>query len=149
MNLLWALVGLLGLVLVAVSWVLLRSRSDRSDPAPDAEQAPPSQVLPKRAPASWGKVLVVSDPKRACRAVLKIQGQTFPSEAAPRLPLADCSVANCRCHFVPAKERRAGTERRSGLDRRSQLRFEPGKPGDRRSGKDRRRRDTHEWDQTI
>jgi hypothetical protein len=92
---------------------------------------------------------VVSDPAKACPAALRLEGQSFANEAAPRLPLSDCSVANCHCHYVPAEERRTGVERRSGADRRTQLRFEPGKTGDRRSGKDRRHRKGYEWDRTI
>lgn len=149
MKMLWVLVGVLVLVLGAVVWVLMRSRSERSLPTADARQALPPRPPPKRPAASWGKTVVVPDPAKACPAVLRIQGQSFTNEAAPRLPLSNCSVANCQCHYVPAEERRAGPERRSGTDRRSQLRFEPGKEGDRRSGKDRRHRKGYDWNQTI
>ncbi|GAB3728333.1 hypothetical protein GCM10028862_05730 [Luteimonas pelagia] len=42
-------------------------------------------------------------------------------------------------------ERRSGRERRQNSERREEFRFEPGK-GDRRSGKDRRKRSG--WDDT-
>lgn len=149
MKMLWVLVGLLVLVLGAVVWVLMRGRSDQSLPGASAQQAPPPRPPPRRIATSWGKTVVVPDPASACPAVLRIQGQSFTNEAAPRLPLSTCSVANCQCHYVPAEERRTGPERRSGQDRRSQLRFEPGKEGDRRSGKDRRHRRGYDWNQTI
>jgi hypothetical protein len=149
MKILWVLVGLLVLVLGAVVWVVMRSRSDRSVSPAGTQETQPARPLPKRSAASWGKTVVVPDPAKACPAVLRIQGQSFTNEAAPRLPLSNCSVANCQCHYAPAKERRAAEERRSGMDRRTQLRFEPGKAGDRRSGKDRRHRKGYDWDQTI
>ena len=149
MKMLWVLIGLLILVLGAVVWVLLRSRSDRSLDAAVAQQALPVRPPPKRPAASWGKTVVVPDPAKACPAVLRIQGQSFSNEAAPRLPLSNCSVASCQCHYVPAEERRTGQERRSGADRRTQLRFEPGKQGERRSGKDRRHRKGYDWNRTI
>jgi hypothetical protein len=149
MNMLWVLAGLLTVVLGALLWVLLRSRPDRTVVPTESRDAPPVRPKP-RLPATWGKTIVVPDPANACPAVLRIQGQSFANEAAPRLPLVNCSVANqCKCHFVPAAERRRGEDRRSGTDRRTQLRFEPGKPGDRRTGKDRRHRKGYDWDHTI
>jgi hypothetical protein len=146
---LWVVSGLLTVVLVTLLWVLFRSRSDRADPAEERRDPPPARPKPRPA-ATWGKTVVVPDPGDACPAVLRIKGQSFANEAAPRLPLANCSIANrCKCHYVPAVERRKGEERRSGTDRRTQLRFEPGKAGDRRSGKDRRHRKGYDWDQTI
>ena len=149
MNVFWVLAGLLVLVLGAVVWVLMRSRSDRPPPTADTRQAQPSRPPPKRASASWGKTVVVPDPTKACPAVLRIQGRSFANDAAPRLPLSNCSSASCQCYYEPASERRTYKERRSGEERRGQLRFEPNKPADRRSGKDRRQRKSYDWDHTV
>jgi hypothetical protein len=146
----WLLAGLLVVVVAAIAWVLLRSRSHAADPAPAQQDAPAARPAPRRAPPTWGKTVLVPDPANACPAVLKIRGQALSNESAPRLPLADCTMADrCQCRFMPAPERRIGAERRSGTDRRTQLRFEPGKAGDRRSGKDRRHRGRYDWDHTI
>lgn len=149
MKMIWVLVGLLIVVLGAVLWVVLRARSAKAEAVVASHQPLPARPTPSRPAATWGKVVVVPDPAAACPAVLRLQGQSFPNDDAPRLPLPDCSVANCQCRYAPAKERRNGAERRSGMDRRTQLRFEPGKPGDRRSGKDRRHRRGYDWDHTI
>ena len=149
MKMLWVLVGLLVVVLAAVIWVVIRTRSGRSRAPARPRDALFARSIPWSFAATWGKTFVVPDPAKACPAALRIEGQSFSNEAAPRLPLADCSVANCHCHYVPGQERRTGSERRSGADRRTQLRFEPGKAGDRRSGKDRRHRNGYEWDRTI
>jgi hypothetical protein len=148
----WVLIALTILVLGTILWVVLRSRAEppSTRTATASQQPPAARPTPARStPTTWGKTVVVPDPAKACPAVLRIQGQTFESDAAPRLPLADCSFANCQCHYVAAKERRSNAERRSGTDRRTQLRFEPGDPGDRRSGKDRRHRKGYDWDRTI
>ena len=149
MNMLWVLAGLLTAVLGALLWVLLRHRRDKAEVPTESRDSPVARPKP-RPTATWGKTVVVPDPADACPAVLRIKGQSFANEAAPRLPLANCSIANrCKCRYVPAVERRKSDERRSGTDRRTQLRFEPGKPGDRRTGKDRRHRKGYDWDQTI
>jgi hypothetical protein len=167
MKVIWVLVGLLIVVLAAILWVALKTRSARvaepirsREPAPSKRAPRPPATIsgppppatksgPKPPASTWGRTVVVPDPEKACPAARRMDGQSFPNESAPRLPLANCSVANCQCHYVPAKERRDGTERRSGTDRRTQLRFEPGKAGDRRSGKDRRHRKGYDWDHTI
>ncbi len=151
MKMLWVLIGLLLVVLAALLWVILRNRGDKPlvPTTTTTKPLPPDTPAPKREPKAWGKTVVVPDPANACPAVLKIAGQSFENDEAPRLPLASCGNANCQCHYVPAVERRSGQERRSGKDRRTGLRFEPGKPGDRRSGQDRRRRKGYDWNSTI
>jgi hypothetical protein len=146
MEMVWILAALIALVLCAVVWVIWRTRSDASvEPAP-----PPAATAPRRAlRPTWGKAIVVPDRAKACQAVLQLDGHEFPNADAPRLPLPSCTVSNCKCYYVPARERRLRTERRSGIDRRSGLRYEPGQPGDRRSGKDRRHGDNYDWDHTI
>ena len=51
-------------------------------------------------------------PSSACDAAKATGGQRFLSAAAPRLPLADCDVANCKCRYVHYKDRRSGDDRR-------------------------------------
>ena len=50
-----------------------------------------------------------------CPAVESIKVQRFLSEDAPGLPLADCSVVECRCKYVHYADRRGGArDRRLG-----------------------------------
>ena len=49
----------------------------------------------------------------ACRAARDMAGRRFLSGAAPRLPLPDCDVLECKCRFVHHADRRSGTDRRS------------------------------------
>lgn len=37
----------------------------------------------------------------------------FLSTAAPKLPLAECNVLECKCRFVHHKDRRASKDRRT------------------------------------
>ncbi|MCU0766826.1 MAG: hypothetical protein MUE39_05525 [Gammaproteobacteria bacterium] len=146
MEMLWVLAALTGVVLAVVGWVMWRSHSG----GPIEPLPPASRDGPKRAmKPTWGKVVVVPDRAHACRAVLEIEGREFPNADAPRLPLPNCTFSNCKCYFVPARERRLRLERRCGLDRRTGLRFEPGTEGDRRSGKDRRHGSHYDWDHKV
>ena len=49
----------------------------------------------------------------ACKAAKDMTGRRFLSTAAPKLPLPDCDVLDCKCCFVHHKDRRAGKDRRS------------------------------------
>jgi len=75
----------------------------------------------------------------ACRAARELKGRRFLSSEAPTLPLADCTLVDCQCHFVHHADRLAPRERRSelprgtGADETGQFRTE------RRKGTDRRR----------
>lgn len=53
----------------------------------------------------------------ACEHATAIREQVFASREAPGLPLANCSEADCRCHYVFHEDRRSGLDRRAELDR--------------------------------
>jgi hypothetical protein len=67
----------------------------------------------------------------ACPAARGLKGKRFLSREAPSLPLANCSVAGCRCAYRHHDDRRA--EDRRGGERRM------GQAAATRSGPDRRR----------
>lgn len=77
----------------------------------------------------------------ACRAAQELKGKRILSSEAPSLPLPDCTLVDCQCHFRHHQDRRSHTDRRSLLPRGSsgdidetgRLRVE------RRSNKDRRK----------
>lgn len=49
----------------------------------------------------------------ACAAAKAMEGRRFLSSAAPRIPLPECDVLECKCRFVHHKDRRSGDERRT------------------------------------
>ena len=49
----------------------------------------------------------------ACAAAKAMTGRRFLASAAPRLPLPDCDVLECRCRFAHHDDRRTGKDRRS------------------------------------
>ncbi len=74
-------------------------------------------------------------PSSACSAAKNIKGKRYLSSAAPRIPLPDCDVLECKCRFIHHKDRREGDDRRDH--------FRPGIAGEtgkheRRHGPDRR-----------
>ena len=44
--------------------------------------------------------------REACEEVLKQFGSEYPTDSVPCLPLAQCSLAQCQCKYVPV-----GTEK--------------------------------------
>jgi hypothetical protein len=49
----------------------------------------------------------------ACDAAKSMEGRRFLSGTAPRIPLPDCDVLECKCRFVHHKDRRKGDDRRN------------------------------------
>jgi len=49
----------------------------------------------------------------ACAAAKIMEGRRFLSGTAPRIPLPDCDVLECKCRFVHHKDRRKGDDRRN------------------------------------
>ena len=79
-----------------------------------------------------------------CAAALRLQGHRFKANAAPNLPLAECTQAEaCRCGYQALPERRIAVRRREG-ERRARLRFDPDNPP-RRLGPGRRKEDWLGW----
>jgi hypothetical protein len=79
--------------------------SGQSDPVPVTRNAP-SKHLQKFYGVS------VQPGINACAAVEKIRGRRYLTLKGPRLPLPNCSIADCRCVLRPENDRRAGFDRR-------------------------------------
>ena len=124
------LTALMLAVLLAI-WLFVRKR--RND-RPQTRQPGPKRSADQSA---YHAVSIKFD-ANACDAARALEGRRFLSAAAPRLPLPDCDVLECRCRFVHHQDRRAGTDRRSPFGAGSFAsgtgRFE----SDKRAGKDRR-----------
>ena len=94
------------LLLIAVLlWLRRNKQSSGERPTPDR-------------PAVAGKsttfhAVSIKLGPNACAAAQEMSGKRFLSGAAPRIPLPDCNVLECKCRFVHHKDRRTGDDRRS------------------------------------
>ena len=94
------------LVLLLAIWLLLRQRRGTVSSKPEA---PP----PVSHQSTEYHAVSIKFESNACMAARELEGKRFLSAAAPRLPLADCNVLDCRCRFLHHKDRRSGRDRRS------------------------------------
>ena len=97
---------LLGIVLVLlVAWLIMRQRryaAEANAPAPK----------PDTAKTAYHAVSIKFE-ANACDAAKAMTGRRFLASAAPRLPLPDCDMLECRCRFAHHDDRRSGSDRRS------------------------------------
>ncbi len=126
---------LLGIVLVLlVVWLIMRQRrytAEANAPAPK----------PDAAKTAYHAVSIKFE-ANACDAAKAMTGRRFLASAAPRLPLPDCNVLECRCRFAHHDDRRSGNDRRSPFGARG---YSPSGSGsfekERRVGSERRESD--------
>lgn len=91
--------------LLLVIWLLLRLRKPAHKEAATETAPQPRNTAYHAVSIKFGK--------QACAAAQALSGRRFLSNAAPRLPLADCNAAQCECRFVHHNDRRSGKDRRS------------------------------------
>lgn len=97
---------LLGIALVLlVVWLYLRRRGQK--PSSQASAAP------RDAGSTQYHAVSIRFDEGACDAAKAMSGRRFLASAAPRLPLPECDVLECRCRFTHHKDRRNGRDRRS------------------------------------
>jgi len=97
---------LLGLLLLlSIVGLLVWIRQNR------AESTAKSAAKPDDNSAFHAVAIKCSD--KACDAAKAMTGRRFLSNAAPRLPLPECDLLECRCRFVHYKDRRTHRGRRS------------------------------------
>jgi len=94
------------LVLLLLVWLFIRRR----------QAAKPD--VPRSAARTSGSnpayhAVSIKFSSNACEAAQGMEGRRFLSTAAPRLPLPECEVLDCKCRFVHHKDRRANKDRRS------------------------------------
>jgi hypothetical protein len=99
---------LAALILVAslAVWLMFRRRQAGKSTAQKA-------VTRARSTTATYHAVSIKFSSSACSAARDLEGRRFLSSAAPKLPLADCDVLECKCRFVHHKDRRAGKDRRS------------------------------------
>ena len=80
----------------------------------------------------------INFPANACDAARQRADHRFLSSEAPRLPLPECNVLECTCHFRHHKDRRKYQDRRSVSSGGYALGSSGIFKAERRQGKDRR-----------
>ena len=118
-------------LLVAV-FVLLRMRSRLAETA--AEQ--PTRTS-RRKNTTYHAVSITFE-ENACMAAREMAGRRFLATAAPRLPLPDCDVLECRCRFAHHDDRRSGKDRRTPFGPAGRLSATGKFEEEQRTGRDRR-----------
>ncbi len=119
------------ILILAVIYFFVRSKGSDSKP-----QSPASRPV-KTAATSEFHAVSIKFPSSACSAAKSLDGKRFLSSAAPRIPLAECDVLECKCRFVHYSDRREGDDRRNPY--RASIAGETGKnPQEKRRRPERR-----------
>jgi len=130
---------LLVLILVLlVGWLFLRSRQSR---ALVAKKTTRRVTTTKK---NYHAVSIKFAP-HACSAAKELDGQRFLSNVAPRLPLPECDVTDCKCHFAHHRDRRAGKDRRNVFTASGYSAATGKHEQERRHAKDRRHDDDDDF----
>lgn len=93
-------------VLLIAAWLYIRSR-----PASKSKESRPALRASNSSTAYHA--VSIKFPSNACAAAKEMANRRFLSTAAPKLPLAECNVMECKCRFVHHKDRRMSKDRRS------------------------------------
>ena len=129
------------IVLILIAYVVVRRRRR----APEADLKSTSRIKRQHqiaAEATPFHAVSIEPGANACPAALELKGKRILSGEAPNLPLPDCSLADCHCHFRHHQDRRSHKDRRSPLPRGSGDIDETGRMRiERRSTRDRRKSD--------
>lgn len=140
MNYTWLASAAVILALIAVVVYLFQRRRPAlpDEPEQQVQLSPPAQLYQlQKSEKFWG-VSVESH----CSESSRLAGVQFALDAAPHLPVAQCSAATCNCSYIGLPERRRTPDRRRGHDRRSSIRVES---TERRADRPRRKADLVSW----
>ena len=116
----------------STGWLVIRRRQERPVERPDRRAALPSDV------DTAYHAVSIRFGENACNAAREMAGRRFLSSAAPRIPLADCDAADCKCRFVHHKDRRSGKDRRSPFTAGGRAAASGSYARERRDGRERR-----------
>lgn len=116
-TLFWAIPGIaMGVAAVGVLRCrgLRRTSVDAPPPPVIAVKAerPPRPISPR--PRNYQAVSIVLCAS-ACDAAQRLTGKRFLWKETPRLPLAGCDRAACKCAFAVHRDRRSEQDRRGGF----------------------------------
>ena len=106
-----------------------------------ADQAAEQPARPRRRKNTAWHAVSIRFEENACSAAHAMAGRRFLATAAPRLPLPDCDVLECKCRFIHHDDRRSGKDRRTPFGPAGRLSATGKFEADQRSGRDRRKSD--------
>ena len=87
------------LLLLGATWLFIRRRQTPKD---DDQQ----DITRSSGPGTEYHAVSIKLSGNACGAAREMEGRRFLSSAAPKLPLAECDVLECKCRFVHHQDRR-------------------------------------------
>ena len=97
---------LLAFIALLVAWLFLRSRQNSSD-------AKTNTARPADKKSTEYHAVSIKFSASACDAAKALGGQRFLASTAPTMPLPECTVEICDCHFAHHEDRRTTKDRRS------------------------------------
>jgi hypothetical protein len=125
-------------VLLLVIWLYMRQRQEKTS------SATTEKVKPRATKNTAYHAVVIKFSQNGCAAAKAIAGRRFLATEAPTLPLPECDVSNCDCHFAHYDDRRARQDRRSPFATSMSTDGTGSFKRERRDSKDRRSDDDFE-----
>lgn len=110
--------SLIALVILLLAWMWAKRAQDNNQQKKGRGKRPKGQVrtgVRKPVPSSTFHAVSIKFGSDACNAAKDLRGKRFLSNAAPRLPLPECSLLQCKCRFMHYKDRRTDADRRNPL----------------------------------
>ncbi len=99
--------AIVGIVVLGLVFFFIRRKGAPHDQRPVAAR-------PAKASASTAfHAVSIKFASSACSAAKSLEGKRFLSDAAPRIPLSECDVLECKCRFVHYSDRREHDDRRN------------------------------------
>ena len=95
------------ILILVVIYFFVRSKGSESKP-----RSPAARPVKTTASSEFHAVSI-RFLSSACSAAKSLDGKRFLSSAAPRIPLPECDVLECKCRFVHYSDRREGDDRRN------------------------------------
>ena len=99
--------AIMGIAVIALVYFFIRQKEQASDKRATASR--PTRT----GSASTFHAVSINFESTACSAAKSLDGKRFLSDAAPRVPLAECDVLDCQCRFEHYEDRRDREERRN------------------------------------
>jgi len=129
---------LMALIILVGALIYMRRKPDGATQRPQMERPAAASATSKFHAVS------IKFGSNACQAAQEMEGKRFLSGAAPKIPLPDCDVLECKCRFVHHKDRRSSDDRRSPF---GQGMASPTgtHPKEQRQGQDRRNEDADKF----
>ena len=100
-------------IILAVLLIVLLVLSKRSEATPEKRRTVTSQA--QTTTTSKFHAVSIQPVNNACDAAKSAEGKRFLSSVAPRLPLPECDVNECKCRFIHHADRRSGADRRGQM----------------------------------